>query len=226
MNTLQHNLQAIQTRISAAKQQAKRGDEITLIAVSKAQSAEKVRAAFECGQVFFGENYCQEALQKQQTLQDCAIEWHFIGPIQSNKTALIAPNFSWVHSVDRIKIAERLAAARGDLPPLNVCIQINSSLEASKSGTSTAEIIDLAKKIVALPQLKLRGLMAIPAATQEIQLQHQQFRQVKMLFDDLRKQGFAMDTLSIGMSGDFEVAILEGATMVRVGSAIFGARTS
>lgn len=225
MNTFYDSLQAIHARIAQAKAQVGRNDTVQLCAVSKAQSAEKIRNAFEAGQTIFGENYVQEAIAKQSLLQDCAIEWHFIGPIQSNKTQLIAQHFAWVHSVDRIKIAERLANSRPtDMPPLNVCIQINSSEEATKSGTGVEEMFALAQTITSMPTLKLRGVMAIPAPTPDKALQHQQFRRVHETFTMLQQQGYALDTLSIGMSDDFEAAIAEGATIVRIGSAIFGAR--
>lgn len=225
MNTFYDSLQAIHARIAQAKAQVGRNDTVQLCAVSKAQSAEKIRLAYEAGQTIFGENYVQEALTKQAELQDCNIEWHFIGPIQSNKTQLIAQHFVWVHSVDRIKIAERLAKARPDgMAPLNVCIQINSSEEASKSGASMDDVMALASSVSALPSLKLRGVMAIPAPTQDKTLQHQQFKQVHNAFMALQQAGYAVDTLSIGMSDDFEAAIAEGATIVRIGSAIFGTR--
>jgi hypothetical protein len=225
MNTFYDSLQAIHARIAQAKAQVGRNDTVQLCAVSKAQSAEKMRLAYDAGQIIFGENYVQEAIAKQSQLHDCAIEWHFIGPIQSNKTQLIAQHFAWVHSVDRIKIAERLNSARASsLAPLNVCIQINSSEEASKSGTDLVDMFALAKAITALPNLKLRGIMAIPAPTPDKTLQRQQFKQVYHAYLQLKQAGYAIDTLSIGMSEDFEVAIEEGATIVRIGSAIFGAR--
>lgn len=225
MNTFYDSLQAIHARIAQAKAQVGRNDTVQLCAVSKAQSAEKIRVAYEAGQTIFGENYVQEAIAKQAQLQDCTIEWHFIGPIQSNKTQLIAQHFAWVHSIDRIKIAERLASARpSTLPLLNVCIQINSSEEASKSGAGLNELVTLAKTISALPTLKLRGIMAIPAPTKDVAQQHAQFKQVHQAYLALQQQGFALDTLSIGMSDDFEAAIAEGATIVRIGSALFGAR--
>lgn len=225
MNTFYDSLQAIHARIAQAKAQVGRNDTVQLCAVSKAQSAEKMRLAYDAGQIIFGENYVQEAIAKQSQLHDCTIEWHFIGPIQSNKTQLIAQHFAWVHSVDRIKIAERLNSARASsLAPLNVCIQINSSEEASKSGTDLVDMFALAKAITALPNLKLRGIMAIPAPTPDKTLQRQQFKQVYHAYLQLKQAGYAIDTLSIGMSEDFEVAIEEGATIVRIGSAIFGAR--
>lgn len=226
MSIISDSLQAIRANIALAEARAKRHDSVTLLAVSKAQVAEKLREAYQAGQEAFGENYVQEAIAKQALLEDCNIEWHFIGPIQSNKTQLIAQHFSWVHSVDRLKIANRLDKARATFTdqPLNICIQVNSSLETSKSGVTATETLRLAAAIDALPSLKLRGLMAIPAPTTDIAHQHAQFHQVKQLFETLKQQGHALDTLSIGMSNDYEAAIAEGATIVRIGSAIFGKR--
>ena len=199
--------------------------EVTLLAVSKAQTAEKLREAYEAGQTKFGENYLQEALNKQAELADLNIEWHFIGPIQSNKTQLIAQHFTWVHGVDRLKIAQRLSDARpADLPPLQICLQVNISGETSKSGVTPNELLDLVRTVCALPKLTLRGLMTIPEPTDDEALQHQQFKQMRDLLNDLNKQGFALNTRSMGMSSDYKVAIEEGATIIRVGSAIFGAR--
>lgn len=198
---------------------------VTLLAVSKAQSAEKLREAYQAGQTKFGENYLQEALNKQTDLADLAIEWHFIGPIQSNKTQPIAHHFSWVHGVDRLKIAQRLNDARpSDLPPLQICLQVNISSEASKSGVEEDEISTLVKAVSTLPKLKLRGLMAIPEPTDDETLQRQQFKRMRLLFNRLINEGYALDTLSMGMSSDYKIAIEEGATIVRIGSAIFGAR--
>lgn len=217
-------MQAIQASILHAKQVAGRTDEIKLLAVSKAQTANKLREAYLAGQRAFGENYVQEAIAKQKFLQDCKIEWHFIGPIQSNKTQLIAQHFDWVHSVDRFKIASRLNDARPDgLGPLNICIQVNSSEEISKSGADASSIAILAEQICQMPKLKLRGIMAIPAPTKDLTRQRAQFKMVADLFKTLN-QDFNLDTLSIGMSDDYVAAILEGATIVRIGSAIFGTR--
>jgi PLP dependent protein len=225
MDTIYDSLQAIQANIAHAKAAANRTDAITLLAVSKAQSAEKIRAAYLAGQRTFGENYVQEAVNKQAQLEDLAIEWHFIGPIQSNKTALIAQHFDWVHSVDRLKIAQRLNDARPvSAAPLNVCIQINSSEEDSKSGVDIASQAMLAKAISAMPHLKLRGIMSIPAPTKDLAKQRTQFKIVADAFKTLQQQGFKLDTLSIGMSDDYVAAIHEGATIVRIGSAIFGKR--
>ena len=226
MTIISDSMQAIQANILAAKIAAQRSDNVQLLAVSKSQSADKVREAYLAGQHTFGENYVQEAINKQALLEDCNIEWHFIGPIQSNKTQLIAQHFDWVHSVDRLKIAERLASARPEnMPPLNVCIQINSSDEASKSGVDIASQRMLAEAINALPSLKLRGLMAIPAPTKDLAKQRAQFKIVKDAYLQLQHCGFILDTLSIGMSDDYAAAIQEGATMVRIGSALFGLRT-
>ena len=198
---------------------------VTLIAVSKTKPVEMLMEAYNAGFKRFGENYVQELVEKYEAMPK-DIEWHFIGPIQSNKTQLIAQHFAWVHSVDRIKIAERLASARpANMPPLNVCIQINSSDEGSKSGVDIASQTMLAEAINALPRLKLRGLMAIPAPTKNLAKQRAQFKIVKDAFVKLQQHGFQLDTLSIGMSDDYVAAIQEGATMVRIGSALFGLRT-
>jgi pyridoxal phosphate enzyme (YggS family) len=226
MSTIVDSLQAIQASIVAATLSANRTDKVYLLAVSKAQPAEKLRTAYLAGQKLFGENYVQEAINKQAELQDCNIEWHFIGPIQSNKTALIAQHFDWVHSVDRLKIAHRLNEARPEnLPPLNVCIQINSSQEGTKSGVDIESLGVFAKEISAMPKLKLRGVMAIPAPAQDFAKQRTQFKIVADAYKNLQQQGFELDMLSIGMSDDYVAAIQEGATIVRIGSAIFGLRS-
>lgn len=229
MDTIYDSLQVIQANIAQAKLAVGRTDAIALLAVSKAQSAEKILVAYSAGQRAFGENYVQEAINKQNALKDLApdlsIAWHFIGPIQSNKTALIAQHFDWVHSVDRLKIAQRLNDARPvSAAPLNVCIQINSSEENSKSGVDIASLAILAKAISAMPHLKLRGIMSIPAPTKDLAKQRTQFKIVADAFKTLQQQGFKLDTLSIGMSDDYVAAIHEGATIVRIGSAIFGKR--
>jgi len=228
MTTIAQRLQAIRARIHSAETASGRQlNAVRLLAVSKAQPATSLREAFVAGQRLFGENYLQEALGKQTALADLDIEWHFIGPMQSNKTQAIAQHFSWVHSVDRLKIAERLNAARPlNLPPLQIFIQVNVSAENNKSGVPPQEVYALAEAIAKLPNLKLRGLMAIPAPTTDIAKQRSQFRMVHELYQKLQVQGFKLDTLSIGMSEDFPAAIAEGATMVRIGSAIFGARSS
>jgi len=231
MNISTQRLQSVQADIQQTV--TKRGTqhivnqngEVTLLAVSKAQTAEKLREAYQAGQTKFGENYLQEALNKQIELADLNIEWHFIGPIQSNKTQPIAQHFSWVHGVDRLKIAQRLNDARpADLPPLQICLQINISGEASKSGIAPNELLDLVKAVAALPKLTLRGLMTIPEPTDDEALQRQQFKQMRDWLNGLKKEGFALDTLSMGMSSDYKIAIEEGATIVRIGSGIFGAR--
>ena len=199
--------------------------DILVLAVSKNRSAQEIRVAHDCGLKEFGESYLQEAVQKISELQDLDLVWHFIGPIQSNKTRSVAEHFHWVHSVDREKIARRLNEQRpAHLPPLQVCIQVNISGENSKSGASIEELPGLARTILDLPQLCLRGLMAIPAATQDAAQQRATFRQMRETFQQLQSLAPAMDTLSMGMSGDLEVAISEGSTIVRVGTAIFGPR--
>lgn len=221
-------LQAVTARIAQASRDARRAAaNVGLLAVSKTFGASEVRALADCGQRQFGENYVQEALEKQAALRDLPLIWHFIGPIQSNKTRLIAENFSWVHSVDRLKIAERLSAQRPEhLPPLQVCIELNVSGEASKSGLAPEELASQARAISTLPRLKLRGLMAIPAPSDNPATQRAAFRRVRVAFDALNAAGHTLDTLSMGMSGDLEAAILEGASIVRVGTALFGHRTS
>jgi len=199
-----------------------------LVAVSKMQSAAAVAQAYACGQRRFGENYLQEALDKQLSLQSLAdIEWHFIGPLQSNKTRPIAENFTWVHSIDREKIARRLSDQRPtNLPPLQVCIQVNVDCEVSKAGVSLEDLPVLAHVVSQLPRLQLRGLMAIPAPTPKGAQQSIAFARLRQALVNLQAQGImGLDTLSMGMSADLEAAILEGATLVRVGSDIFGART-
>ncbi len=227
MTAIAANLQAARRAIEDAAQQAKRrADEITLLAVSKTFPAAVVREAYRAGQRAFGENYLQEALDKMDELRDLPLEWHFIGPIQSNKTRAIAENFSWVHSVDRLKIAERLSSQRQPgQPPLNVCIQVNVSGEDSKSGVSPDEAVELALQVARLPHLKLRGLMAIPEPAPDEAAQRKPFAQLRALLHQLNRQGLELDTLSMGMSQDMKAAILEGATIVRIGSAIFGQRS-
>jgi pyridoxal phosphate enzyme (YggS family) len=225
MNTISSQLQHILATIQSARAASNCQQTVQLLAVSKAQSALKLREAYAAGQRVFGENYLQEALEKQAQLSDLAIEWHFIGPIQSNKTQLIAQNFSWVHSLDRLKIAQRLNAARSaSQPPLQVCIQLNVDSEASKGGVAVHEVEALAAAIVSLPQLKLRGLMAIPEPSHDREQQRGQFKQVRECYAALIAKGYALDTLSIGMSDDYPIAIEQGATIVRIGSALFGAR--
>jgi PLP dependent protein len=222
------HLEEVRQRIAKAAADASRDvSTITLLAVSKTFPAEDVRAAFDAGQRAFGENYVQEAVAKITELADLRgeIEWHFIGPLQSNKTKVVAENFDWVHSVDRLKIAERLSDQRPDsMPRLNVCLQINVSGEDSKSGVAPDDALALAHQIAALPRLRLRGLMAIPEPAGTLDEQRAPHRRLREIMDTLRADGLELDTLSMGMSADIEPAILEGATMVRIGTAIFGAR--
>jgi pyridoxal phosphate enzyme (YggS family) len=227
MTPISTNLQAVQARIASAARSASRPPQsVALLAVSKTFGAAEVRECHAAGQRAFGENYVQEALDKIASLADCAIEWHMIGPIQSNKTRAIAEHFQWVHSVERDKIARRLDESRpAHLPPLNVCIQVNVSGEASKSGIAPGADIALAEVIASLPRLKLRGLMAIPEPTPDRALRRQRFARLRALHDHLIARGHALDTLSMGMSDDLEDAIAEGSTLVRVGTAIFGRRT-
>ena len=220
-------LRAVQARIAHAAADAGRdAATVRLLAASKTFDAATVRAMAACGQQAFGENYLKEALDKQAALRDLPLVWHFIGPIQSNKTRAIAENFSWVHGVDRLKIAERLSAQRPpSLPPLMICIEVNVSGEASKGGVAVAELPALAEAVSKLPGLRLRGLMAIPAPTPDVAAQRAAFRQVRQAYHALIACGHALDTLSMGMSADLDAAILEGATIVRIGSALFGERT-
>jgi pyridoxal phosphate enzyme (YggS family) len=226
MTTIASSLQAVNARIARVAQSVGRqSGEITLLAASKTNPAEAVREAWLAGQTIFGENYLQEALAKMPALADLPIEWHFIGPIQSNKTKRIAENFAWVHSVDRARIADRLSKDRSEsLPPLQICLQVNVSGEDSKSGVAPVEVTNLAAHVVRLPRLKLRGLMAVPELTTATALQRSQFHLLRELFDQLKRAGYELDTLSMGMSEDMDIAIAEGATMVRVGTAIFGPR--
>lgn len=198
---------------------------VQLLAVSKNKTIELIRQAYDAGQRCFGENYLQEALPKIASLQALDIEWHFIGHIQTNKTRDIAAHFDWVHTVASEKVARRLSAQRSaDLEPLNVCIQVNLSGETQKSGVSTDDVEPLAVMMRELPNVRLRGLMAIPAPSADAQQQRQPFRQLANIFHQLNENGFELDTLSMGMSGDLGAAIAEGATIVRIGTALFGAR--
>jgi pyridoxal phosphate enzyme (YggS family) len=200
-------------------------DSVRLLAVSKTFPAQAVREAFACGQTAFGESYVQEAIDKIAALADLAAEWHYIGPLQSNKTRPVAEHFAWVHAVDRLKIAERLGAQRPPgLPDLNVCLQVNISGEASKSGVAPGETLALAREVAAVPRLRLRGLMAIPEPAEGFEAQRAPFARMRELLAQLNAAGLDCDTLSMGMSDDLEAAIAEGATIVRVGTAIFGAR--
>lgn len=230
MTIISANLQAVNARIIGACSAAGRAPgTVVLLAVTKACPAAALREAHAAGQRRFGENYVQEALAKQKALADLDLEWHFIGPLQSNKTRSVAEHFAWVHSVERLKIAERLAYQRpAQLPPLNVCVQVNVSGEASKSGCAPHEVAALCRAVAALPRLRLRGLMAIPepgpAGGENPALARRRFASLRALRDALNAAGLALDTLSMGMSNDLEDAILEGATIVRVGTAIFGER--
>lgn len=219
MPTIAENLQVVRARIGRAARAAGRdASTVTLLAVSKTHSASRIVEAHAAGQHAFGENYVQEALEKMHALP--ALEWHLIGPLQSNKTRLAAERFQWIHTIDREKIARRLSEQRpADLPPLNVLIQVNVSGEGTKSGVAAAEVEALARAIAPLPRLRLRGLMAIPEAGAP----RERYREVRSAFERLRRE-FDVDTISMGMSDDLELAIAEGATLVRVGTAIFGAR--
>ena len=220
------NLMQIQHNISQYCEKYHRNpQDVHLLAVSKTKPAEDIRTAFEAGQVSFGENYLQESIEKIHELADLQIEWHFIGAIQSNKTREIAENFDWVHSVDRLKIARRLSTQRPDsLPALNICLQINISHENSKSGFNISDIQPAIDEIINLPNLNLRGLMAIPAKANSFDDQRRVFAKMKSLFETLQAKHGQIDTLSMGMTGDMEAAIAEGSTMLRIGTAIFGAR--
>jgi pyridoxal phosphate enzyme (YggS family) len=228
MASIEAKLQQVRQRIvGACAASARPVQSVTLLAVSKTFPADAVRAAFAAGQRAFGENYVQEALAKIETLADLRsqIEWHLIGPLQSNKTREVAAAFDWVHTVDRLKIAERLSAQRpAGLAPLNLCLQVNVSGEASKSGVAPNGLTALARAVNALPRVVLRGLMSIPEPTDDVALQRAQHRRLRELLDGLRSEGLALDTLSMGMSADLKAAIAEGSTMVRVGTAVFGTR--
>ena len=227
MTQISDNLQIIGAKLKEFSLQYKRAENsVKLLAVSKRHESDKIRAAYEYGQRAFGENYVQELWEKYQQLSDLDIEWHFIGPLQSNKTRKIAEVADWVHTIDRIKIAQRLNDQRPEnLVPLSVCIQLNISDEKSKSGVNKNEVTDLAKKIVKLPNLKLRGLMVIPAPEDNFDKQLEVFAKVCAIKDSLNaEQGIELDTLSMGMSNDIEAAIAGGSTMVRIGTAIFGQR--
>ena len=228
MTAIASNLQAVNRAIAqAARTAQRRAEDIALLAVSKTFPATAVREAYQAGQRAFGESYVQEALGKIDALRDLPLEWHFIGPIQSNKTRAIAENFAWVHGVDRLKIAERLSAQRPqNLPPLNVCLQVNVSAENSKGGVPPDDVARLAEAVARLPQLRLRGLMSIPAPAQGTEAQRKPLAQLRELLQQLNARGMALDTLSMGMSDDLEAAIMEGATIVRVGTSIFGVRNS
>jgi PLP dependent protein len=220
MATIVENLQAVSTRIAAAARAAGRdASAVTLLAVSKTHDVARIREAADAGQRAFGENYVQEALAKIDALP--GLEWHLIGPLQSNKTRLAAERFAWVHTVERERIARRLSEQRPEgLPPLNVLIQVNISGESSKSGVAPQEVLMLSRGVATLPRLRLRGVMAVPAPG----AQREAFRAVRVIFEAMKADGLDVDTLSMGMSDDMETAIAEGATLVRIGTAIFGAR--
>lgn len=226
MKSLAETFEIVRQQIKDACNRANRSPEtVALLAVSKTRSVDEIRAAAATGQRAFGENYLQEAVEKIETLKELNLEWHFIGPIQSNKTRPIAEHFDWVHSVDRLKIAQRLSDQRPkSCSDLNVCIQLNISAEDQKAGCSIAELPDLARQIAALPNICLRGIMVIPEATDDEALLRQRFRHTAELLDGLRADVPTLDTLSMGMSGDIQAAIFEGSTLVRVGTALFGPR--
>ncbi|MDO6564750.1 YggS family pyridoxal phosphate-dependent enzyme [Amphritea sp. 1_MG-2023] len=228
MTQITDRFDQVRAQITAAAVHAKRSPStIKLLAVSKTRHADELRQAWSAGQRDFGENYLQEALDKIEALDDLDICWHFIGPIQSNKTRPITENFSWVHSVDRLKVAQRLNDQRPKgMPPLNICLQVNISDESSKSGVLPSELSALARDVASLENIRLRGLMAIPASNDDPQRQREPFAQLNTLLQNLQQQlpSAPLDTLSMGMSADMEAAILEGATMVRIGTALFGPR--
>ncbi len=224
---VRENLETVRARMVCACQTAGRDPaSVRLLAVSKTFEAAAVAQAHAAGQTAFGENYVQEGVDKIAALAHLSLEWHYIGPIQSNKTRPIAEHFAWAHTVDRLKIAERLSAQRpAYLPDLQVCLQVNVSGESSKSGLESAALLLLAQQVAQLPRLRLRGLMAIPAPATLLEAQRAPFRELRLLLQQLNAAGLGCDTLSMGMSADLEAAILEGATIVRIGSAIFGTRT-
>lgn len=226
MSAIASKLQAVRTRISIAARAAGRSPEsIQLLAVSKNWPLNCILDAADAGQHAFGENYVQEGVEKVLAAVDRKLEWHFIGPLQSNKTRLVAEHFDWAHSIERLKIAERLSAQRpGGTPPLQVCVQVNVSGEASKSGCAPEEALDLCQAVSELPGLRLRGLMAIPEASDDVASQRAPFRLLREIYEQIRAAGLPLDTLSMGMSHDLEAAVAEGATIVRIGTAIFGER--
>ena len=226
MKNIEKNLNLVRQQIiQSARQFGRNPEEITLLAVSKRKPAQDIADAFACGQRDFGENYLQEAQQKMSELAELDICWHFIGAIQSNKTKPLAAGFSWVHCIDRFKIARRLSEQRpDDIPPLNLCIQVNVDDEPSKAGIELADVPDLAKEISGLPRVRLRGLMAIPAPQSDFESQRRSFALLADMLNQINQQGLNCDTLSMGMSHDMAAAIAEGATLVRIGTAIFGER--
>jgi pyridoxal phosphate enzyme (YggS family) len=227
MTTIAANLQTVRDRIRAACTAAGRDvNEVTLLPVSKTFGPGAVREAFTAGATAFGENYIQEAIEKQALLADLPLEWHCIGPIQSNKTRLVATHFGWAHTVDRLKVGQRLSEQRpADLPPLQVCVQVNIDGGPGKSGVAPAEALALARELQHLPRLRLRGLMTIPEPAEGFAAQLAVHRRARALFEELRQAGLPLDTLSMGMTADLEAAIHAGSTLVRVGTAIFGGRS-
>ena len=227
MNNIALQRSEVLARIAAACAKAGRDpSEVTLLAVSKTFDAEAVREAHAAGQMAFGENYVQEAVEKMARLTDLPLQWHCIGPVQSNKTRLVAEHFDWMHSIDRLKIAQRLSEQRPpNMPPLQVCIQVNIDGESSKSGIPPEQALEFAREVARLPHLVLRGLMTIPEPTEHVPDQLAVHARARALFERLREAGLPLDTLSMGMTGDLEAAIASGSTMVRVGTAIFGQRT-
>jgi len=227
MTTIPTQLAAVRARLHAACQAAGRSDDsVTLLAVSKTFGADAVEAAYAAGQTWFGENYIQEAVQKITALRQLPLVWHCIGPIQSNKTRLVAEHFDWVHTVDRLKVAQRLSEQRpAHLPALQVCIQVNIDGGATKSGVVPADALALAQTVAQLPRLQLRGLMCIPDPAPDFEAECALFKRARGLFDALNDAGLGLDTLSMGMSADLEAAVASGSTLVRIGSAIFGARS-
>jgi pyridoxal phosphate enzyme (YggS family) len=225
-NSVSANLAQVRKRIELACQaEGRTSGAVTLLAVSKTMPAQAVREAYAAGQLAFGENYIQEGVDKIAALADLPLEWHCIGPIQSNKTKLVAENFAWVHSIDRLKIAERLSAQRpAHLPPLQVCLQVNVDGGSNKSGVAPEDLLALAQDVAKLPHLQLRGIMTIPEPAETEAQARAVHQQAKRLFDHLKTAGLTLDTLSMGMTADLEAAVAEGSTCVRVGTAIFGAR--
>jgi len=226
MNDLKTKLNKVRARIDRATELAGRpAGSVMLLAVSKQQTAERIRTLYDAGQRHFGENYLQEALQKQQQLADLDLVWHFIGPLQSNKTREVAQRFSWVHSVDREKLLQRLSDQRArSLPPLNICLQVNIDLEPQKAGARPEDVAALARLASRLPGLELRGLMAIPSVQPVSPTDADSFARMKLLFEELKSAGLQLDTLSMGMSADLEAAIAAGSSLVRIGTDLFGPR--
>ena len=226
MTTIRTNLQGVRQRMAAACAAAQRDvNEVRLLAVSKTFGPEAVREAFSAGQAAFGENYIQEAVEKMALLRDLPLEWHCIGPIQSNKTRLVAAHFAWAHTVDRLKVAQRLSEQRPEgMAPLQVCVQVNIDGGPTKAGVPPREALALAQEVARLPRLVLRGLMTLPEPAADFEAQKAVHLRAKALYDSLRDAGLALDTLSMGMTADLEAAIAAGSTMVRVGTAIFGDR--